>query len=237
MNVRYTRPLFKRKLYDTNKPIHLSRSLSKGEEDLKTISQTSDREVGWVYNQNIGTWFNNSFGVIGTSISDNGFSPGGVIMGIIPFENGTKKVTYYHTHPKKLISDITKHYLESINTIDQNIDQDTLQKIESNLSKKSLLGASFPSSEDIRSFVDIENLVTYDVDFVIINPEFRTLINLNPKYSKDTTVKKYNELRIELNNKLPSYSLENRSIEDAVQEGCDMLNKNDIGLELEIKRN
>ena len=115
------------------------------------------------------------------------------------------------------------------------ISETSISKLKKLLLKNAYLESIFPSDGDIGTYYDMVTTAKSELEFKIISPFFINNISLIPKRTKDATIQEYHHALTHLRNGFDMHYWIETSVSDLASKYCEKLNRNEIGLNMNIK--
>ena len=225
--IAYRKPLFRKRIGVSFKPIVTAKSLEDGLADLIRVAQNDEQEACWLYVHDDSKWYNFASESIDEIAGD--VHSVGVVQGFMPLYLKNKRKTHYHTHPKRVLEQETEKALKYLRVLHPEWDNTSMAIANEFFKKSHYMNSIFPSGKDIDSYVQMVQLEEGNgLDFGIVSPEFITQIELDAAAISPETEQKYRELYEPLQHSLfKEFSGEiwiNTPIRKLAEETCKRLN-------------
>jgi len=230
----YREPLFRSKLWATDKPFKLKRGHSEGLSDLSQLAKYANRESAWIYTHNDSVWYNIVLRFLGEHEGLNGTHSGGVLTYEFDLSSIDGQVTHYHTHPKRLLEKRVEKEATQARNLGEDISTTELERLQKILLKGAYLESVFPSDGDIDMYIGMLDDGPQNTDFGIVSTFFSNHITLVSSQSRIDTVQRYRRMLSNIRESFDFNYWVQTPVDQLAMEYCERLNQNEIGLKMKL---
>ena len=224
----YRKPIFRRQIGVSFKPIYLERSHEEGLADLVKSAQEDEHEACWLYVHDEGRWYN----LANKPIEETFSAVAGIEERDLPIV-GNKRYIDYHTHPKRCLEQEMKEVLEEKRELHPELNAQELEQLK----KAIYVYCSLPSSTDIGNYIRYVHEERRDnLHFGVVSPGFIAEIELDAALIRPGYEFRYEGLQLSLNKEFSREVWAKASALELAQEYCKKLNAGIPGLSIKIRK-